>query len=398
MRIAAVAVALAAALAPQNSPPTEWIWVSSKAAEGERAAFRKAFEAKEVAGAVLAVTCDNAFTAWVNGEQVAQGDDWQKVVRVDVKKLLRDGRNVIAIEGRNGDGVAALLARLELKSADGKKWAVVTDPSWDATLKPGEGWQKPDAETKGWTKAVSLGNHGRPPWGTVLDGKAAEPEAQATGADKIKVRDGFKVELLYTVPKATQGSWVALGLDGKGRLIASDQGNLGLYRIVVDGTKVDVRKIGVPVSGAQGICWAFGALYVNLNGKGAGLWRITDTDGDDHLDKAEHLMALKGGGEHGPHAVIPTEDGKALYVVGGNHTAPPDDLTGSTIPTTWNEDLLLPRLWDAKGHARGILAPGGWIARVSPDGKERVMWSVGYRNQYDIALNRHGELFTFDSD
>ena len=39
-------------------------------------------------------------------------------------------------------------------------------------------------------------------------------------------------------------------------------------------------------------------------------------------------------------------------------------------PSNWSEDLLLPRLWDARGHARGILAPGGWIARCDPDGQD----------------------------
>ena len=54
--------------------------------------------------------------------------------------------------------------------------------------------------------------------------------------------------------------------------------------------------------------------------------------------------------------------------------------------------------WDASGHARGILAPGGWIYKTDPDGKTWELISIGYRNQYDIAFNRDGELFTYDSD
>ncbi len=220
---------------------------------------------------------------------------------------------------------------------------------------------------------------------------------QATPADKVRVKEGFKVELLHSVPKPVQGSWVSLGLDPKGRLIASDQDKLGLWRVTPKADGVEVEKIDVQIGGAQGLVWAFGALYANVNGRGSGLWRITDTDGDDKLDKAEHLIPLQGGGEHGPHAVIVTEDGKGLYVVAGNHTEVPE-LTGSAIPTNWREDLLLPRQWDAKGHARGRYAPGGYVFRTTPDGKERFMVSVGYRNCYDVALNRHGEMFTFDSD
>ena len=68
------------------------------------------------------------------------------------------------------------------------------------------------------------------------------------------------------------------------------------------------------------------------------------------------------------------------------------------MPKNWGEDQLLPRQWDANGHARGILAPGGWIARTDPDGKTWEIVSSGYRNTYDIAFNADGELFAYDSD
>ena len=57
----------------------------------------------------------------------------------------------------------------------------------------------------------------------------AQFETTATPVDKLIVAKGFEVELLYTVPKAEQGSWVNLCVDGKGRIIASDQFG-GLYR------------------------------------------------------------------------------------------------------------------------------------------------------------------------
>ena len=64
----------------------------------------------------------------------------------------------------------------------------------------------------------------------------------------------------------------------------------------------------------------------------------------------------------------------------------------------WDEDLVLPRQWDANGHAAGILAPGGWIASTDPDGKTWHMLSVGYRNPYDMDFNAEGELFAYDAD
>src|SRR5207248_1821499 len=53
--------------------------------------------------------------------------------------------------------------------------------------------------------------------------------------DAFLLPPGFQVERLFTVPKDTLGSWVAITFDDKGRLIASDQGNMGLCRITPPG-------------------------------------------------------------------------------------------------------------------------------------------------------------------
>ena len=44
------------------------------------------------------------------------------------------------------------------------------------------------------------------------------------------------------------------------------------------------------------------------------------------------------------------------------------------------------------------MAPGGWICRTDPDGKHWELLCAGFRNQYDIAFNPDGELFTYDAD
>jgi hypothetical protein len=47
---------------------------------------------------------------------------------------------------------------------------------------------------------------------------------------------------------------------------------------------------------------------------------------------------------------------------------------------------------------KGVLGPGGWIARVDPDGKNWELVAVGFRNEFDAAFNRQGELFAYDAD
>ena len=225
------------------------------------------------------------------------------------------------------------------------------------------------------------------------------PESAEADTAISSVLDGFEVQLVYEVPKESEGSWVSLGIDSDGNLIASDQRNGGTYRIIIDGDidnpEVDVEKLVMPVSGAQGLLWAFDHLYANVNG--TGLFRLRDKNGEGELNMMEFLGGPTTSGEHGNHAVIKTEDGEGLYYIAGNHTPPPADLTSSRI-SGWEEDLLLPRDWDARGHARGILAPGGFIARINPEATEWEMLSIGYRNQYDAAINKHGDLFVYDSD
>jgi putative heme-binding domain-containing protein len=213
------------------------------------------------------------------------------------------------------------------------------------------------------------------------------------------VKDGFEVQLIYSVPRDQQGSWVSLTVDPDGNLIASDQTGNGMYKISVSGDKndpdVETERLVMPLSGSYGLLWAFDHLYANVNG--TGLFRLRDENKDGQLNLLEFLGGPANRGEHGNHTIIKTADGEGLYYVAGNHTPPPSDLSRSRI-TNWDEDLLLPREWDARGHARGVMAPGGYIARINPEATEWEMVSIGYRNQYDAAVNEHGELFTYDSD
>jgi putative heme-binding domain-containing protein len=223
-------------------------------------------------------------------------------------------------------------------------------------------------------------------------------------ADRIKTPQGFLVEQVYAIPRETQGSWVSLAMDPKGRIYASDQYGQ-LYRLtpppvgkLAEGAKVE--KVDVPIGEAQGLLWAFDSLYVVVNGSAqfkSGLYRVRDTNGDDKLDSVATLRTLDGGGEHGPHAVILAPGGKSLYIVAGNATQLPA-LAGSDVPRIWGEDNLLPRMVDGRGFMTNEKAPGGFICEVDPEGKDWTLESMGYRNAYDIALNREGDLFTYDSD
>ena len=189
--------------------------------------------------------------------------------------------------------------------------------------------------------------------------------------------------------------------DPRGRLIVSDQYG-SLYRVTpgADAVATKVEKLGVDIGAAQGLLYAFDSLYVMVNGRaaeGSGLYRVQDTNGDDQFDSVKLLRKINGAGEHGPHAILLSPDGQSLYVCGGNHTDIPNPET-SRVPRNWQEDQLLPRMWDAGGHAVGKMAPGGWVCKTDPEGKSFELIGSGFRNEYDIAFNPAGDLFTYDAD
>lgn len=229
---------------------------------------------------------------------------------------------------------------------------------------------------------------------------AATP--RATAVETLTVPPGFKVELLRSAGP-DEGSWISMTVDAKGRLIISPQEDeRPLLRVALDrkGQITQVEPVPTPVRQAMGLCYAFDSLYVNGHGPGGtGLYRLVDTNRNDQFDTNEVRLLKKfhGEGEHGYHAVVAGPD-KKIYVMNGNHTKPPEGISPRSAYTNYQEDFLLTRQWDANGHAVGVLAPGGYVTRADPDGKEWELLLGGFRNSYDFDFSPEGEMFTFDSD
>ena len=255
-------------------------------------------------------------------------------------------------------------------------------------------------------KDISLKNLNAKSGKAAIEAVSVKTGNTATPINRIKAAKGFQVELLYSVPSEVHGSWVNLCTDNKGRLIVSDQFGK-LYKITPPQpgntlAQTDIKPLNVDIRAVNGMVWAFDALYVGVNDYErkipSGLYRITDSDGDDELDKVEMLRAMEARGDHGVHAVVPSPDGKSLFLITGNSTKPTQLASNSQVPKVWGEDHLLPSFPDGRGHNRGVLAPGGIIYKVDPDGKNFEAYANGFRNIFDAAFNRDGELFTYDAD
>ena len=239
--------------------------------------------------------------------------------------------------------------------------------------------------------------------------------------DKLKVLPGYKAEHIYSPTDNKQGSWVAMTFDDKGRMITSDQYGF-LYRLTIppagSGQQTptveklaislkapgDTSKTKLGMGYAQGLLWAFNSLYVMVNhnkdttfSKGSGLYRLQDTNGDDELDKITLLKSLKGEGEHGPHSMVLSPDKQSIYLMCGNFTDVPK-MDAYRLPPVWQEDNLFPAIRDPRGHAVDRMAPGGWLAKIDPEGKTWEFMGGGFRNTFDFAFNDAGDIFGYDSD
>ncbi|MEM7698277.1 MAG: heme-binding protein [Verrucomicrobiota bacterium] len=396
-----------------EGPKPSWIWAEDKSTT-EPVYFRRQWTQRgPVQSATLTITVDDEYTVMLNGKNLGKDSRWQQAIAYDVTSRIANGDNVIAVQAKNGHGAAGLVAALEITNQDGSSRIILSDAEWFVSTTKKPGWLAPSVDLTDWAAASVIATLGDKPWGdplvsAVAPKKAAELAAKQKGpaaAPEVLQEatvhpEGFVIEKLYDVPKETQGSWVSMAVDEEGRLYCSDQGDKGIFRITVgpEGA-VEVEKVPAPISGAQGLLWHRGALYAGVNGgtPSSGFMKVMDFSGDGKLDTVWVLREMQGRGEHGVHAVVPSPDGESLYLFAGNMTQVPEPERFS-VPENFGEDQLLPSMPDARGHAKSIRAPGGWITKTDLDGSTYNFFAAGFRNQYDGAFNAHGELFSYDSD
>src|SRR6185503_12741797 len=222
--------------APAAGPRPEWIWSAAAVADEQIAWFRRSFElARAPVGAELWISGDNHFDAWLGGQGVATSDDWTRALRVDVTPWLHAGENELLVRCENDEREAGLVLSLAVELEGGARFVLASDESFEACLQGpaelfGDALARWLDEGAAWQPARSFGELGVAPWGTLGEDVVAAGEAPE--AASIHVPAGFTVERLYSVPLATQGSWVSLAVDPRGRLYASDQYG-GLYRITL---------------------------------------------------------------------------------------------------------------------------------------------------------------------
>ncbi|MEE8468036.1 MAG: PVC-type heme-binding CxxCH protein, partial [Planctomycetota bacterium] len=149
-----------------------------------------------------------------------------------------------------------------------------------------------------------------------------------------------------------------------------------------------------------GICVLGSRVFVSCS---PNIFVYTDHDGDDVADSREVFLTGFGGfdHDHGVHSIVAGDDGW-LYLAVGN--AGPHLVTGAdgfqlrsgsmySGGTPYNQDNQ-PGLTSDDGR----VWTGGLLLRVRPDGTGLRVVAHNFRNQYEVALDSFGNLYTADND
>ena len=204
-----------------------WIWAEPVDDKAELVVFEKTFALeKKPTGGRIRVMTNAGCAVTINGEVVGDQTDLKRPKDLQIKNQLVAGENKIRIEAKRGATPDALVLTMFVTEADGLRRRLDTDGSWQVIPASGKA-----------VAAKSVHPYDKSPWGDVF----AVLRPSVTKVDAIKVPDGFTVELLHALDEA-EGSWVAMCVDGKGRLIASDAGGR-MVRITPPPIGGDVKQM-----------------------------------------------------------------------------------------------------------------------------------------------------------
>ncbi|MGA2749521.1 MAG: family 78 glycoside hydrolase catalytic domain [Verrucomicrobiota bacterium] len=162
---------------PNPFEGAKWIWFPEgnpavSAPVGTRY-FRRVFELpanQAIRAATIAMTADNEFHLFVNGQEAGSGDNWKTPGRFAIGAFLKPGKNVLAVVARNvGDGPtpAGLMSRLNVIFEQENALTLDTDDGWKSARDSEDGWNTLAFDDTAWMAAKALGVYGMQPWGTI---------------------------------------------------------------------------------------------------------------------------------------------------------------------------------------------------------------------------------------
>ena len=407
---------------PQPQTPGQWIWYPDEGDPAKGAPvgtrwFRKKFNLDKlvtpVRAAVLKITADNEFTAYLNGVEVGSGNRWEILYHFDVAKHVVPGVNVLAVRAHNIDGPAGLLAQLTTFPANQSPVVVVSDGTWKSIQKEPPGWLKADLDDGEWASAKELGLPGTiwppVPWSGGPVGRVAiSPDGKtlaSTGADRVVSLWNLADASLRATSIGHDAQVQGLAFSPDNKLLASASLD-GTVRLWEAATGKPVRTLYVPGAELCGVAFSpDGSLLASTGRDGTvQLWDVAS-------GKLQRVLRWHSG-------VVPrlvfSPDGKLLATAGHDERRvrlwdvatgwqlrefPQDDLTQSVAFSPDGRSLAIStnskrHVWDlARGQLSHTLPGGGWLVVFRPDGRMLATEGAdGSVRLWDVDTKTESEL------
>jgi alpha-L-rhamnosidase len=159
----------------------QWIWHpegnAAVSAPAEKRFFRRVIDLpadRRITGASIAMTADDGFTLYINGEEAGRSEGHPNVYSDGVSARLHPGLNVLAVAAYNKPGPpqnpAGLLGSLIITFNAGPPMEIVTDGQWRSSKTADSSWMAATFDESSWLHAAALGKYGMAPWGMISTG------------------------------------------------------------------------------------------------------------------------------------------------------------------------------------------------------------------------------------
>ena len=144
-----------------------WIWSSG------RPFAPKAFLRREIRlddapkSAHIAITADWKYRLLVNGHLAGEGACCWVAQSHDIRRFLKQGANVIAIEADGDGGPTGVLFEGLIFSTSGKRLLLASTPDWKSSTSAGKGWNLTGFDDSTWKPATTAYTVQKGVWGRV---------------------------------------------------------------------------------------------------------------------------------------------------------------------------------------------------------------------------------------
>ncbi|MDB6123980.1 MAG: Integral rane sensor signal transduction histidine kinase [Pedosphaera sp.] len=137
------------------SESASWIW-DHRTEDFQTCRFWKKFKIPNeasVKNAYIQITADNGYRFFLDGREIGQAGEWQRVIEYDISAILEPGTHVLAVEAFNGTLFAGMILNLRAELANGRIIKVGTDATWRIVPSDESGWEKKNNPGPAWRRA-----------------------------------------------------------------------------------------------------------------------------------------------------------------------------------------------------------------------------------------------------